>query len=227
MLHETLRKVLDTRSGVILPNSPQKGNCYETVFDAEWKGNVHFVVVMSEFRRNPGHYHVIRDGQPISPTYTFTKTDESLFRKMQRLIDDIENGKFSSKKTLSERITSFVEQNGAVSCMNNTKWRELLGALNENMKNIEIQYKNIFDEKAPDEYWELYGDEDIEHMNPAQIQWLKIKHTITEYRHRGALLPPETESYDKKEELMQIFRKYNIPYEYDESENAFVVFGYK
>ena len=227
MLYDILRKVLDIRSGKLLNTDTQNENYWKTVFDAEWKGNLHFSVVMSEFNRGLGQYYVTRDGQLISPTYTFSKADDTLFRKMQRLIDDVENGKFSNKKTMKERISSYVEKKGLVSYMNNTKWCELFEDLNKNMKHIEIQYKTIFDEKAPDEYWELYGDEELRYISFAQLHWLKMKHVITQYRHIGALLPPEVESFDKKDELLQILRKYNIPYEYDENEQAFIIIGYK
>lgn len=227
MLYDILREVLDLRSGRPVSEGMTDGERSKNIFEAEWKGNLRFVVVMSEFRHGSGSYYVLKDGQAISPIYHFSKTDEALFRRMQRLIDDIENGKFRNKKTLRERIASLTGQKGLTSYMNNTKWHELLNALNEGMRDIEIQYKTLFDDLPPDEYWNLYGDEDIAHMELAQIEWMKIKSTITNYRHVGALLPPEITVCDKKAELLQIFREYSIPYEYDEGGQAFVVYGYK
>ena len=227
MLYDTLREVLDLRSGRPVSADMTEGECRNPVFEAEWEGNVRFVVVMSEFRHSSGSYYVLKNGQAVSPIYSFSKTDETLFGRMQRLIDDIENGKFRNKKTLRERIASLTEEKGLTSYMNNTKWHELLNALNEGMRDIEIQYKTLFDDLPPDDYWDLYGDEDIMRMDLAGIEWMKIRTAITNYRHVGALLPPEITVCDKKEELLEIFRKYSIPYEYDEGGQAFVVYGYK
>ena len=227
MLYDTLREVLDLRSGRPVSADMTDGECRNPVFEAEWEGNVRFVAVMSEFRRGTGRYYVLKDGQAISPIYRFSENDEALYGRMQRLIDDIENGKFRNKKTLRERISSLTEEKGLTSYMNNTKWHELLNALNEGMRDIEIQYRTLFDDLPSDDYWELYGDEDIVHMDLAQIEWMKIRTAITNYRHVGALLPPEITVCDKKEELLEIFRKYSIPYEYDEGGQAFVVYGYK
>ena len=51
--------------------------------------------------------------------------------------------------------------------------------------------------------------------------------TLCEALDPGALVQPEVHTYDKKDELLRIFQKYNIPYEYYEDEQAFVVYGYK
>lgn len=37
----------------------------------------------------------------------------------------------------------------------------------------------------------------------------------------------DSSTFLKKDEILQIFHDYNIPYEYDESENAFIIYGYK
>jgi len=63
--------------------------------------------------------------------------------------------------------------------MNNTKWHELLNDIREKIPDINLQYKTLFEEESPDVYWELYGDEEIDGMNLAKIEWLRIKHVRT------------------------------------------------
>jgi hypothetical protein len=227
MLCNIFYEKLDSRSGFV-QDSPAEGNEYwQTVFDAVWKGDIHFIVVQSRYRLNFGHYYVMRDNQIISPRYTFTKTDDSLFRLTQGMIDDIESGKYNSKKTLTEKVRDFTDQKGLVSYMNSTKWKELFGALNVTLRDIEIQYKSVFDETDPDMYWNFYGDEELNYINPVQIEWLKIRQTVTESRHIGLLVPPEIKIHDKKDKITGILEKYSIPYEYNEDEQVFIIFGYK
>ena len=111
--------------------------------------------------------------------------------------------------------------------MNNTKWRELFHAIQEKLPEITFQYKSLFDENAPEVFWDYSGDEDLKYMNLAEIEWLKIRHTVTEYQHIGVLVSPKTQTYDKKDEITQILNQYHIPYEYREDEKCFVVYGYR
>lgn len=64
-------------------------------------------------------------------------------------------------------------------------------------------------------------------MNLAQIEWLKIRHTVNNYKHIGVLVPPEVEIHDKKDSVLEILEQYSIPYQYIEEEQAFIVYGYK
>ena len=227
MLYDVLCEKLDPRSGVIQEKAANDNEFWQTALDIVWKGNVHFVVVEALFRRNYGHYYVMRDDQNISHTYCFTRVDDPLFKIIQSMIDDIESGKFANKKTLSEKIRSVTEQKGLVSYMNNTKWRELFNAISEKMPEIKFQYKSVLEENAPDEFWEYYGDEDLPYMNSAQIEWLKIRHITADYKHIGVLLPPIIHTHDKKDEILRILQQYNINYEYNEDEQVFIVYGYK
>ena len=111
--------------------------------------------------------------------------------------------------------------------MNNTKWHELLDAMMEKVPNNCMKYKTIFEDDEPAEYWDIFSDEELAHMNLAEIEWLKISSILKESRYIGALLPCQITEYDKKEEILQIMREYNIPYEYDENEKIFIVYGYK
>ncbi len=215
---------LNPRSGVIQPSISCSDGKSSILFDIAWKGDFHFIVSGWPYH---GWYYVIRNKQKISETHLFTKTSDSLYGIMQRMIDDVENGKYRSKKTLSEKIIETVENKYLTSYMNNTKWSELLTALMLEIRNIPIQYKTLFDEEAPKCYWNMGGDEFLEHMNMAEIEWFRISDKIRKVINRGRLLDPKINVYDKKKEILQILTKYNIPYEYDESENAFIIYGYK
>ncbi len=227
MLSDTLKKILDPRSGVVHPSPQKDDNYWKTILDIEWKSGIHFVVVESSSRRGLTHFFVSRDNQFISPNYTHTKKNDPLFRRMQNVIDEIENGKYDNKKTMSEKITDFVTRKGLVSYMNNTKWRELFGSLGKNLPEINIQYKTIFENDSPDVFWDMSSDEYLGHMNPAQFEWFKIQAVITEYTYRGALIPADIKTIDMKDELLEILDRYSIPYEYDEKEQIFTVYGYK
>ena len=227
MLYDVLREKLDPHSGVVQDRVPDENKYWQTAFDAVWNGRIHFIVVESLFRRHYGHYYVMRDHQYISPCFVYTKIDDSFFRLLQSMIDDIEAGKYLNKKTLSEKIRLYTEKNGLVSCMNHTKWHEFFAAVREKIPDIEIRYKLIFEETEPDVYWKYDGDEELQYLNFAQIEWLKIRHTVINQKHIGAFVPPETEIHDKKEELLAIFKQYHIPYEFIEDEQAFLIYGYQ
>ena len=227
MLYDTLCEVLDLRSGRAVPSDTADGERSQNIFEAEWKGNLRFLAVMSEFRCGSGCYYVLKDGQAVSPIYHFSKADEALFGRMQRLIDDIENGKFRNKKTLRERIASLVEEKGLTSYMNNTKWHELMDAINEKAPYNGIQYKTLFEDTEPEVYWHLRSDEKIVHIDLAQVEWMKIRHTLTDREYIGYLVPDKVYKYDNKSVILEILQEYSIPYEYDELEQVFVVYGYK
>lgn len=217
MLHKILCEVINPRSGVIQQDTDNS----HIVLDITWKGDFHFIVSDS------GLYYVERNKQPISTLYYFHKIDAKLFIHMQHVINEIESGKYRNKKTLSEKILSTVKEKGLVSYMNDTKWRELINAIKQQLPDIPIQYKTIFQNDSPDVYWTLAGDEFFGHMNMAQIEWIKIKHIITDTIWIGQLVAPKFQTYDKKEELIQIFQTYHLPYEYHTEEQCFIIYGYK
>lgn len=215
---------LNPKNGKILPVDCPESSYWHIVYNVVWKRGIHFIAAVSSFG---GQYYVMRDNCMISRLYHFSRTDDELYRKMQKLINEIDSGKYLNKKTIKEQVSEIVEQRGLTSFMNNTKWRELLNALNENIDDIEIQYKTLFEIEPPDQYWELNGDEYIKYMNYAVIEWLKIKTTLTKVKSIGVLLPLQVDTSDKTEDILHIFKIYNITYEYDDSEQAFVVYGYR
>lgn len=225
--YRTLQEKLSPRSGTIQSLVQKDGIYWETVLDIRWKGDIHFVAERSLFREGLTAYYVMRDGQRISHLFMSGRPDEQLIRSMQNMIDEIENGKFRNKKTMSEKIKSIVEERQLVSYMNKTKWNELLSALSERLPRNCVRYKTVFEETAPEGYHNVQGDEVLCHMDIAQIEWMRIKSYFKELKHTGALISDKVTVHDKKAVLLQIFNEYSIPYEYDEAEQEFVVYGYK
>ncbi|MBS4900031.1 MAG: hypothetical protein KHZ87_04615 [Clostridiales bacterium] len=67
---------------------------------------------------------------------------------MQRIIDEIENGKYNNKRTEKEKIKQVVEERNLTSFMNNTKWKELIDSTMEKMRGIPIKYKTFLMKKS-------------------------------------------------------------------------------
>ena len=224
---ESLSKRLDPRSGKIQPIDNTNENGREIVLDIEWKGGIHFIVESSKYCL--GYSCVMRDGQILSPTYRITRPDDDSIKCMQHVIDDIEYGKYRNKKTLREKIKLFVDENGLASFMNNTKWYELINDIMEKAPWECVQYKTLFEKSAPNYFWDLRYDENLVYkaLDLSEIEWMKIKHVQTICEYRGRLVPDKVETYDHKSLFFEILQKHNIPYEYDELEQTFIVYGYR
>lgn len=224
MFYDDLCKNLNPRSGIDQPNTAHDEKESSILFDIVWKGDFHFIVSgWTHF----GWYYIVRNKQEISEIHHFAEINSNLFKGMQKMIDEVEGGKYKNKKTLNEKIIAEVEKRNLVSYMNNTKWHKLIEAIKSQMCDIPIQYKTLFEVEVPNTYWTIYGDEHFDYMNMAIIEWFKIACTIKESKFVGRLFDPVTTIIDKEEELLQIFGKYNIPYEYDGDERGFIIYGYK
>ena len=75
----------------------------------------------------------------------------------------------------------------------------------------------------------MAGDEYFEYLNMVSIEWFKISCEIKEIKNRGRLIEDKFIIHNKKAEIeiYEILKKFYIPYEYDEMENAFLIYGYK
>lgn len=89
---------------------------------------------------------------------------------MQRMIDEIESGKYNNKKTEKEKVKTIVEERNLTSFMNHTKWKELIDSIMDEMREITIKYKTVFAEEEPDMYWTLDSDELFSHMNMMMLK---------------------------------------------------------
>ena len=170
---------------------------------------------------------VFRDNQAISPLYRFFTNDDKVVVSMQHLIDEIESGKYKNKQTGKEKIKAIVEQRRLGSFMNNTKWRELVDAISNEVEDIPIQYKTLFEDEEPNVFWTLNGDEYVLYMDMAAIEWFKIGSEIRKVEHRGRLIDDVVSVTDKKQVVENILNRFNIPYEYDDTDKCFTVFGYR
>lgn len=224
MIYDVLYEKLNPRSGNVRPYVPHDDKESAILYDIEWKGTVHFIVCgWIHF----GWYYATRNNEEISETYHFNKIDEKSLKSMQKLIDEIESGKYKNKKTDSEKIKMIVENRKLTSYMNNTKWKELKTAIKEQMYDIPIKYKTLFEQNDPNCYWTIAGDEYFDHMNMSSIEWFKIACEVTYVEKRGRLMEDKVISYNKKNEILQILQKFSISYDYDEIENSYVIYGYK
>lgn len=218
-LYNSLCNSLNTHSGMLQPN-----DLSDDVFRIKWPRNISFTV-----HGNPkyGWFYVERDQQQVSSIFRYRKfPDSRSIGIMQNLIDEAETGKYNNKKTLSERIQEAVQQRQLTSCMNNTKWRELLDALAE-IPNLSIRYKMLFDETDPESAWGLSDDEYLYYMNMAEVEWFAIDDTVREYSRKGLLLDPEISEESVKDKLEGILKNHNIYFEYEKDSGVFTVFGYK
>lgn len=218
----TLFEKLNPRSGTIQTNVPQdEAHAY---FDIRWKGDFHFIVkVWTHY----SFYYVQRDNQAISPLYRFFTNDDKVVVSMQHLIDEIESGKYKNKQTGKEKIKAIVEQRWLGSFMNNTKWKELVNAISNEVEEIPIQYKTLLEDEEPNVFWTLNGDEHVLYMDMAAIEWFKIGSEIRKVEHRGRLIDDVVSVTDKKQVVENILSRFNIPYQYDDTDKCFTVFGYR
>jgi hypothetical protein len=232
LFYESLHKKLNPRSGKFQPIGSINENGWVKVLDIKWKGGIHFIVERSCLYRW-GWCYVMRDGQLLSPMCYIAVPSDKEYESLQHHIDDIEDGKYKNKKTLREQVKSFIEERSLVSYMNNTKWRELVNDIMEKATWDCIQYKTLFNEAAPEPnvFWDLHYDEDYnfgsETLDLSDIEWMKIKHVETVREHIGLLVPDKIQTIDHKSLILEILQKHSIPYEYNEAEQTFTIYGYR
>ena len=61
-----------------------------------------------------GWYYILKNNEQISPTYHYSEINDIFLQKLQKIIDDIESGKYNNKKTPSEKIRMIVEEDSPV-----------------------------------------------------------------------------------------------------------------
>lgn len=199
------------------------------MIDAAWKRNIHLLLY--------GFYgsiifYVTRNGEQVSNThrhYSPIKYKDKLIATVNHLIREIENGDFDHKKTESEKIHELISERRLTSYMNNTKWREFIHAMTKEMSiDIPYGYKTLFEEKGDEVL--CVSSFDIESFNSydfKSLEWVKLKPKFFEHKHRGMLLDDEKIPIYVEEEFVRLMRKYSIPYQYDEENKVYIIYGYK
>lgn len=224
MYSEIIKKIkenVDFKSGVF-----QSTDDENIIIDVKWKHNIHYIV---DCFNGVLWDYVTRNGEKVSLISTTTKKpDEQWLKSTQKLVNQIENGDFNHKKTHSERVVEIISERRLTSYMNNTKWREFVHAMDEEMPcNVPFDLKNIFEDDHFELYDRFYDDECFNNYDFKSIEWVKVKPKFCDSIHRGMLIPDEKIPHDFINEFVSLMKKYSIPYEYIEAEDAYIIYGYK
>lgn len=218
---------INFRSGVV-EESAEKESWYKIILDVRWKGNVHLGV---HYTGSGYRYEVSRDGEAVSAYYRSNKLDEKFFKSFQKLVDEIENGDFDKKKTHSEQVMEIVHKRNLTSYMNQTKWKEFLHAMTEEMpiENVPYDYKTLFEDNHETLFWgrSSYDIESFNYYDFKSIEWVKVKPRFEEHIHQGRIMDDKIVQYDVETEFLALMDKYHIAYEYDSAEDLYVIYGYK
>lgn len=197
-------------------------------FDVRWKMNVHLILYINRWNGSCCYY-VTRNGEQVSSSYYSHKYDDQFFYSLQHLVNEAENGDFNYKKTLSEKIAEIIHERQLTSYMNNTKWKEFIHAMTEEMSiEIPCEYKSLLEENRDNlSFCTRYDIESFNFYHFKSIEWVKVKPKFYETKHRGKLIENEKIYHDTEQEFLDLMNKYSIPYEYDEENEAYTIYGYK
>ena len=80
---------LNPRSAKIIKQS-------STVYNLKWKGNIEFLLYGHE-NSSSGCYYILKNNEQISHTYHYYEINDIFLKNLQRIIDDIESGKYNSE----------------------------------------------------------------------------------------------------------------------------------
>lgn len=198
------------------------------IFDVCWKMNVHFIVRINKWTGGCWYY-AERNKEQVSASYYSRKYDDRFFQSVQHLVNEIANGDFNHKKTLRERIQDIICERQLASYMNDTKWREFIHAMDEEMSvRVPYDYKTLFEEPRQELLWgSWYDRESFNNYDFKSIEWVKVKPKFYISTYRGRLLDDEKELCNAQQEFLDLMKKYSIPYEYDEENDIYVIYGYK
>lgn len=226
MSEEIKRDVLekiDFKNGIVQEIREDKLNS-GYILDIRWKKDVHFILCINRWS-GKCLYYVLRNGEQVSSSYISKKSEDKFLDSIQRLVNEIDNGDFDHKKTESEKIAQIIRARNLTGCMNNTKWKEFIKAINEEMSVL-----------IPCDYLTLFGSGpffvngfDDEHLGYKlkAIEWVKVRPKFYVSKHIGRLIDAEKELYDVEQEFLDLMNKYSIPYEYDSENEIYTIFGYK
>ncbi len=224
-MKDMLLSQVDFKNGVIKDSAEQMVQD-GLVLDVRWKGNVHLRFYNHGVRFR---YLVVRNEEAVSPAYSAGRQDERFFKSIQKLVNEIENGNFHKKKTMSEEIMETVCRRNLTSCMNDTKWKEFLFAMTEEISvAVPYDYKTLFEDSREKL---LFGTSyDIESFNWhdfKSLEWVKLKPKFQEHIYQGRMIKDQIINHDVEDEFLALMKKYHIPYEYDKNGEVYVIYGYR
>lgn len=191
-----------------------------------WKKKIKLVLYVGKYRL---YYYVTRNGEQVSTRYYTTKLDEWFWKNYQNLLNQVKNGDFDYKKTVSDRIAEIVNQRHLTSYMNDTKWKEFLLVMTEKLPlSVPYNYKTLF-EKEPEQLYlgTAYDAESFNWYEFKSLEWVKVKPRFYEYVYQGQLLDDNAILHDIEREFLEWMDKFSIPYEYDDKDEVYVIYGYK
>ncbi|MCI8669106.1 MAG: hypothetical protein HFI34_06240 [Lachnospiraceae bacterium] len=221
----TIISNIDFKSGVV-EDFAEMTHMDGLVLDVRWKGNVHlrFYHRWSRF-----WYIVVRNEEPVSTYYHVSKLDEGFFKSVQKLVNEIDNGNFNKKKTQSEKVMEIVRKRNLTGYMNKTKWKEFLYAMTEEMMiAVPYDFKTLFeDSREKLLFGTSYDIESFNYYDFKSIEWVKVKPKFSEHIYQGRLMEDKIIDHDVEKEFLVLMEKYHIPYEYDSSEEVYVIYGYR
>lgn len=122
---------------------------------------------------------------------------------------------------MEAQTLKYISENQLISCMNDTKWKELIYAINtivgyEPMVNI----RWIFDEKNKGGFsqmhWAEVAEDGFERIEQMQIDPIKKQYV-------GRLVAPQTTDFT--EQLKTSLDKHHIPYDFEGG--IFTIYGYR
>lgn len=110
---------IDFKRGVVQERSDEmrEKGC---ALDVRWKMNVRLILYIHRWHRSYW-YCVERNGEQVSPTHYGRKYDDQFLHLLQHLVNEVDNGNFNYKKTISEKIAEIVHERQLTSYMNDTK----------------------------------------------------------------------------------------------------------
>lgn len=220
-----LLKRMDFKEGVVLEmneEAMQQGR----VLDVCWKGNIHFVLEM--YSIDFGWYFAERDGEMVSCIHRVSKFDEQFYRAVQHFLGEINQGDFDHKQTVSEQVIQIIEERQLTSYMNNTKWKEFLHVMTEELSvKVPYAFRTLFDVdgRNDDCFDTCYCQECFNGYHFKSLEWVKVKPVFCERKHRGRLIADEEIWYDLEEEFVENMKKYSIPYEVEDG--IYTIYGYR
>ncbi len=229
-IREFLIDQLDFLDGEVQEFVPTK-NKEDTgvvAMDVRWKSGVHLIFYQPLWF---GYYYIMRNNERISSFFHVRKHNKDLAISIQRLINDINNGRYDNKNTPRELHLKYVQEKGLTGYMNNTKWNKIFDIIRtmeeETGKEISIMYKYISDSEDPVYYWSIRGDEYLHKDMYKYIEWLKIQPVVCDYEYQGRLIEPKCTHYDCTSLLLEKMNAANLHYGYLQDEEAYIIYGYR